>query len=653
MADQADTYTMTLSLSVLEHLGLNLYSSIPAVLSEIVANSWDADAEEVRITIDQNRQRIVIEDDGSGMDRRDINERFLTVGYKKREDGYTRTPKFDRPVMGRKGIGKLSLFAISDVVAVLSVKNGGRNAFMMRTEDIRREMDQGRGEYHPTPIDADKDPLTKGTKIVLTDLRIRADGRTEGALRIRLARRFSIIGPDHQFRVSVNKDEVGATERDYFSKIEYLWSIGQVGDEYEVLCKNAKRKKRLNGVVDEEKGYTVKGWVGTVDEQKSITEDMNVVPIFARGKLIHENILTSVKAAGVFARYLMGDIHAEFVDDDQKEDIATSDRQSLKENDPRFLELVAFGRDHVLPPVGNNWRDWRHEDALDKARENPVINEWYNSLKPDAKKYAKQLFGKIGNFALEDEQDRIELYKHGILAFEKLRLRDLLSEVENIQEPGDLQFAARVFASIDELEGAQYAEIAKGRLDVIKHFVNIVEGEKERVIQRHLFDHLWLLHPSWERASTNARIEEKVTTEFGKVSAKLTPEEQAGRIDIRYRTAAGKNIIIELKKYDVTVKTTELVEQLNKYRQALKKCLRQQFPDEPQAIECIAVLGSRPTDMDPEEVDQSLTAIGARIVTYDTLISSALDSYQDYLEAHRDVRRVADVIRRLEETSPG
>ncbi len=37
-------YSMTLSLNVLNHLGLNLYSNAPAVLAEAVANGWDADA---------------------------------------------------------------------------------------------------------------------------------------------------------------------------------------------------------------------------------------------------------------------------------------------------------------------------------------------------------------------------------------------------------------------------------------------------------------------------------------------------------------------------------------------------------------------------------------------------------------------------------
>ena len=46
-------YEMHLSLNVLEHLGLNLYSNVPSVLSEVVANAWDADATSVGVTLDK------------------------------------------------------------------------------------------------------------------------------------------------------------------------------------------------------------------------------------------------------------------------------------------------------------------------------------------------------------------------------------------------------------------------------------------------------------------------------------------------------------------------------------------------------------------------------------------------------------------------
>ena len=44
-------YKMSIDFNVLNHLGINLYSNIPAVLSEVVANSYDADATEVNIDI--------------------------------------------------------------------------------------------------------------------------------------------------------------------------------------------------------------------------------------------------------------------------------------------------------------------------------------------------------------------------------------------------------------------------------------------------------------------------------------------------------------------------------------------------------------------------------------------------------------------------
>ena len=79
------TYSMTLSLNVLKHLGFGLYSNVPAVLSEAVANAWDADAEHVRINIDPQAERITIQDDGHGMTVDDINEKYLYVGYERRK----------------------------------------------------------------------------------------------------------------------------------------------------------------------------------------------------------------------------------------------------------------------------------------------------------------------------------------------------------------------------------------------------------------------------------------------------------------------------------------------------------------------------------------------------------------------------------------
>ena len=100
-------FEMTVDMSVLESLGINLYSNAAAVLSEMVANAWDADATEVTIDWMTSGQVVVIADNGRGMTAEDINKRFLKVGYKKRINEGSMSPRWDRLYMGRKGIGKL------------------------------------------------------------------------------------------------------------------------------------------------------------------------------------------------------------------------------------------------------------------------------------------------------------------------------------------------------------------------------------------------------------------------------------------------------------------------------------------------------------------------------------------------------------------
>ena len=172
--------------------------------------------------------------------------------------------------------------------------------------------------------------------------------------------------------------------------------------------------------------------------------------------------------------------------------------------------------------------------------------------------------------------------------------------------------------------------------------------QKEVVLRDYLFDHLWLLDASWERAATNLRVEEAVTKEFADVTESLSDEERRGRIDIRYKTAARKHIIVELKKYDRRVSVEELQAQLLKYLRALEKVLRRNFPSEEPLIEIVSILGQPPTpEYDRKRNAGILQAIRARTITYDELIRDNLERYADYLEKQRELSELADLIERI------
>src|SRR5436190_22366827 len=100
-------FNFEISLSVLNHLGRNLYRNSITVLGEAISNSWDADAKNVWISFDQDNGTFTIKDDGIGMDADDFQNKFLKIGYTKRVSGRMRTPR-KRPFIGAKGIGKLA-----------------------------------------------------------------------------------------------------------------------------------------------------------------------------------------------------------------------------------------------------------------------------------------------------------------------------------------------------------------------------------------------------------------------------------------------------------------------------------------------------------------------------------------------------------------
>ena len=217
-------YELTLDPRVLDHLGIKLYSNAAAVLSEAVANAWDADAELVTINVEEDR--ITIEDSGVGMNKVQINKRFLAVGYDKRvQEGETSGK--GRAFMGRKGIGKLALFSIAGSIEVHTRRGEEKHAFKMVTADVRKAVRSSKS-YYPNPIHF-AGPKN-GTKLVLTALTKKRTTHTVSALRKRIARRFSIIGYQGLggdcFGVRINGEDVGPNDREDLRAVEFLWEFG-------------------------------------------------------------------------------------------------------------------------------------------------------------------------------------------------------------------------------------------------------------------------------------------------------------------------------------------------------------------------------------------------------------------------------------------
>ena len=664
--EKSKKYQMTINLNVLNHLGINLYSNIPAVLSEVVANSWDADATNVNIEI--GKEQITITDDGHGMTLDDINGKYLEVGYERRKHEAVKTEIYDRNVMGRKGIGKLSLFSIAKVVSVESFKDESRNGFVMSTDEIANHIKKEEsGLYEPTSMPESEMVLdSKGTRIVLTDLKKRVTIATPDYVKKRLARRFSIIGDENKFTVRVDGTPISITDRDYFHKLQYLWHYGDKSEEYIKLCDNSdnfEHKEKREGLIQyehntQEKTYHVKGWIGTVTTpavltDKDVNENLNKIVIMVRGKLAQEDILEDIREAGFYNKYLIGEIHADFLDENDLLDIATSNRQEIIKDDQRYTSLRDWIKSE-LSYIRVKWDELRALQINEEAQQIPAIKEWLHELPPQKREQAGELINKIAKLDIDEPKDRNLFYKHTALAFENLLYKKSLDQLDKISTE-TLPIFLEILGNFDDFEASLYYQIIQERLGIISALKDKVEDNSvEKTIQKFLYEHLWLLDPSWDRATETPFMEQNVQKEFGKLNAKLTDKEKSGRYDIKYKKTAGKHVIIELKRANRKLDQHDLVKQVEKYGGALKKIIQNTGKNEP--VEMVCLVGKplvQWADSDGRETSRrAMAEQNVRVVLYDELIEDAYRNYNAFLQLRHEHGRVYRLIKNLEIETP-
>ena len=336
--NQADSLKIDIDLNVLNHLGIGLYSNTPAVLTEIVANAWDADATKVDIHL--GSEEITISDDGHGMSYEDLQSKFLTVGYARRKHGEQFTKKGAPPVgrqcMGRKGIGKLAMFSLADEIHVVSRVAGGQaNGFVVDVNDLKTKIEL-KQTYYPIPV---KDFSLyqidhSGTVILLRSLR-KEINRTESYLRRRIARRFSVIGGPAGFGISINDKPVTIADRGFYSDIQFLWTFGNAEASTKSLCTSLKKHLHFDGKTGT--GNVISGFIASVVKPELLKRDddnNNTITLLANGRIFDEDVQKRIDDSRVFNSYLVGELQYDLLDDNSKDDIAVSSRQGVQENDP-------------------------------------------------------------------------------------------------------------------------------------------------------------------------------------------------------------------------------------------------------------------------------------------------------------------------------
>ena len=334
---------------VIEHLGIQMYQSPVNAIAELVANAWDADATSVEIqlpeTVADPEGTFVIRDDGIGMDFRECQRLYLAVGRNRRGATTEQRTAGDRPVLGRKGIGKFAGFGIARFVTVDTVSRatGERTVFRLDLNALTEDDEPSTNpkeiavvEYAP-PDDA-KRPQ-HGTSITLSQLTIhRAPSKNQ--FRKSMARRFLLHEGQADFRVSVQAEPLPQSYD--IAGFEYQFPKGL--------------PEPIPGVETDEDGWGVETVAGneirwrflfrkdTIDE-----EELKGVAVFANGKLAQRPFffnLTGGLTGQHGAEYLAGQVVADFIDQLPADLIAT-ERQRVNWDRPETAPLLSWGQSRL------------------------------------------------------------------------------------------------------------------------------------------------------------------------------------------------------------------------------------------------------------------------------------------------------------------
>lgn len=363
-------YHLNVDPRILELLGPNLYTNIYYVLAELIANAYDADAQNVYII--SNKDDIRVEDDGHGMsyEAGDIAKYLNVAGVSRANEDESKTKSGTRRKMGRKGVGKLAALSVSENVDVLTVADGEKSGFVLsrRPENGNELRAIKDGEIVFERI------ADHGSAIVMRNPQYRLH-KTLDAVKRNLLKIFPLV--DANFRIHVIRGTETVTiddfDRSIMGELSTLITLGEkfeplgdlVPDSYpdrrrDLVVAQGKRTlsitMKANDEEEHEYSLEVLGWIGTYRSTRGRKAEMtdfpdNFISLFANEKMGEFNILPVVGQNKLSEVYVVGQLHVDLFELSELPDMALSNRQGYKSDDPRYEAVRDYVRNELLAEI--------------------------------------------------------------------------------------------------------------------------------------------------------------------------------------------------------------------------------------------------------------------------------------------------------------
>lgn len=534
--------------NTIDHLGIKLYSSFPPVIAELISNSYDADAENVEIRINYNDKEVTVIDDGIGMGHEDLNKSFLVIGRNRRlAEGTGVSNGKKRKVTGKKGLGKLAVFGIANIIEVYSVKEGVKNAFSINYDEMKA---QNETEYNPKIIcENEKVDEKNGTIIKIKEIKQNKIMNID-ELAYKLSRRFSFYDKDFKVKL-INEDsgeEKNITKSIYFDNLEkeFEWKFPEdFSDEINTI--NEFRRLNEHGIIG--KIYT--------KSTPLMKKDCGFL-LYVRNKLASENVFFDDRANDSFNSYVTGFFNIDFIDDSNEEDYISTARQSILWEETESTMQLKTDLNKLISKISSLWREKRKE----KKEELLTLDE---SLFKGLSAVDISNINRVKNTLLRNSAtiDDIELIRSALYSLiNSYKFETFKNYIHSLKEDNlTVEEIEKITSDWEYIEAKELAQVAVGRIKAIEQFEKYVKTNKTETgyIQPFLQKFPWILDPritTFEREKTYSEI----------LKDNFSDEKLEGsnrRIDFLCNLVNGELIIVELKRPNIKISLEEITQALD------------------------------------------------------------------------------------------
>lgn len=518
------------------------YRSSEAALKELVDNAWDADAENVWITLPtpMSSDPIIVRDDGSGMTSLEMRNEYLNIASDKRARTGERTPLLKRKVKGRKGIGKfagLSLASRMDVSAIAR----GRKCSLTIDKFVLAENENDL-EAVPLPfIEEDAGKAHSGTTIILSGLDSRLNFPTADRFREVLVHEY---GREDAFKVFVNEAQLSVDD-----------VPGVLRDVEKTLTESGKVRLKFT-IADGKKAPRSPGIVLRVD-----------------GKVVGKPMMFGLDDDEEIPFKLSKRVYGE-VELEGSDHFVTADWGGVIENSKAFQEIQSY----VKSIVKEGLRESHSRDmSLQLARLKKQLDARLKDLPEHRRRYAEEALHRILQRFYRESEDRIATIAEVALdAMEHDAYWAVLERI-NATDRTDVGSFAAALEDFGMVELSGIAVQATRRMRFLDYLEELIDNEAtlEKDVHKAFETNLWLLGRQYALMSSNTTLKRLIANYSDK---KFAGERALKRPDLLLsQDLADSYLLIEFKRPNHPI-SREDIAQAEQYRDDLSGTITSSSP---------------------------------------------------------------------------